>query len=277
MAEKFPKYSVLMSVYERDDPGHFCVALESMLNQTYPPSEIVMIVDGPIPGILQNRIDLVKSSAPNVSFRIIVFDSNQGLSIALRHGVLECSHDYIVRMDSDDYSLQDRVEKQIKYLNIHPEISMLGGWYQQFDSKMEKSLMMRKVPEKSNEIIKYAENQTPINHVTIIFRKKDYLKTSGYPKSRNLFEDWWLSNRFIINKLNIHNLQEVLVEVRGGDDFMNRRSGILYGVQEIKNMFQMWTEGHFSLYSFLKNTAIRFPVRVMPQSVRKVIYSYIRK
>ena len=75
----------------------------------------------------------------------------------------------------------------------------------------------------------------------------------------------------------IYNLQEVLINVRGGDNFMNRRSGLQYVKSEIINLIKMYNEGHFSIQDLIKNIIIRSPVRIMPSSIRKFLYKILRK
>ena len=79
------KYSVLMTVYAKDDPEFFSLALSSMAEQTYPPDEIVLVKDGPIPDALQQVIDkAVEAGTPIVSVQL---EKNKGLGLALNEGI----------------------------------------------------------------------------------------------------------------------------------------------------------------------------------------------
>ncbi len=100
------KYSVLMTVYKDDNPEYFSVALDSMVKQTYPADEIVLVKDGPIREELQKVIDeQIKKGAPIVQVQL---PNNVGLGEALNEGIRVVKNELIVRMDSDDYSLPTR-------------------------------------------------------------------------------------------------------------------------------------------------------------------------
>ncbi|MBQ8698598.1 MAG: glycosyltransferase, partial [Schwartzia sp.] len=71
------KYSVLMAVYRKDNPEYFAIALDSMIHQTVPPDEIVIVKDGPITEELQAVIDERKGGL--VDIREVALEQNQGL------------------------------------------------------------------------------------------------------------------------------------------------------------------------------------------------------
>ena len=118
------KYSVLMTVYAKDDPEFFSLALSSMAEQTYLPDEIVLVKDGPIPDALQQVIDkAVEAGTPIVSVQL---EKNKGLGLALNEGIKVVKNDLIARMDSDDYSLPERCEKQVKEFEKNPKLAIVG-------------------------------------------------------------------------------------------------------------------------------------------------------
>ena len=109
---KLPKYSVLMSVYEKELPENLNQSLESMLKQTYPPSDFVLVCDGK----LTNALDVIVKSFQNEYkdiFRIVRIDENVGAGKAVNKGIKACRYEYIVRMDSDDVSLRGRCLKEM--------------------------------------------------------------------------------------------------------------------------------------------------------------------
>ena len=118
------KFSCLLSLYKKENPAYFKVAMDSILNQTLLPTEIVLVEDGKLTEELDNIINDYVNQYPEL-FKIVAFDENRGLGLALRDGVLACSYDYIARMDTDDISDKHRFEKQIAYLEKYPEIDLL--------------------------------------------------------------------------------------------------------------------------------------------------------
>ena len=105
-------YSVLMSVYHKEKPEYFRAAIESILNQTVKTNDFVIVCDGPLNEGLDNVITEVVTANPGL-FNIYRMTENKGLAIALNNGILQCKNQIIARMDSDDISRNDRMEKQL--------------------------------------------------------------------------------------------------------------------------------------------------------------------
>jgi glycosyltransferase involved in cell wall biosynthesis len=113
----YQPFSVLMSVYNNEEPSYFEKALESCLNQTLLPDEIVLIKDGPLKKGLEDVIGKMCSRFPN-KLKVIPLKDNVGLGEALRLGLKACSHGIIARVDSDDINMPDRFRIQlISYLS----------------------------------------------------------------------------------------------------------------------------------------------------------------
>lgn len=272
------QFSVLMSVYKNDNPSHFADAIKSILDQTKLPDQIVIVRDGPVGKSLQKMIDNLKSRIiDKIDIRVISLDENLGLSKALNEGLKACKYNYVARMDSDDISLPNRFEKQFDFLSNNKNISLLGGWYEQYDITMTNRVADRKVPEFNYRIKKYAMTRTPFNHVTGVFRKDHVLEVGGYPSIYGRLEDWWLALRLINNGYQLHNLQEYLVKVRGGEDFLFRRGGVEYIRWEMKNLIMMYNEGLIDVSSLIINFVVRGITRLVPVSIRKIVYKLIRE
>src|SRR5699024_4475222 len=107
------KYSVLMSLYDGENPEYLKPSINSMFQQTVEPNEIVLVLDGPINYNLQRIVDDYKSRYPEV-MKIIPLSQNVGLGKALNIGLKNCSNELIARMDTDDISLPMRCEKQLQ-------------------------------------------------------------------------------------------------------------------------------------------------------------------
>ena len=111
--DEFPAFSVLMSVYKKEEPAFLDQALESIEDQTVKPNQIVAVVDGPI----GSELDAVLKEHQNQNtdiYTIVRSPKNQGLGLALRMGTEYCRCDWIARMDSDDVSVPNRFELQLK-------------------------------------------------------------------------------------------------------------------------------------------------------------------
>ena len=110
--DKGLQFSVAMSIYKNDDPGYLRTAIRSTYEQTLPPTEVVMVGDGPLPEALLAVVRELESSYP--SLRFLPQEVNRGLGEALRIACENCQYDYIARMDSDDICMPDRFEKQMR-------------------------------------------------------------------------------------------------------------------------------------------------------------------
>ena len=100
--------SVLMSVYKNDIPKNVVIAVESVINQTLKPKQIVMIVDGPVSDELkQTLLDLEKKYS---IYENIWLENNLGTGGALEAGWEKCKYEYIAKMDSDAISVPERCE-----------------------------------------------------------------------------------------------------------------------------------------------------------------------
>ena len=126
-----------MSVYKNDNAEYLKEALKSTYEtQTLKPNEIVIVLDGPITEALNEIIDSFVNDHKSI-VKVVRLEKNSGLGNALRIGSDYCSHEYIMRMDSDDICLPRRFEKQIAYLKEHPEIDCLGGYIAEFNQSLD--------------------------------------------------------------------------------------------------------------------------------------------
>ena len=217
------KYSVLMSVYKNDSPDYLKLALESIFEkQTRKPDEIVVVFDGPIPDELNLVLDDFRKGKEDVVF-YYPQEINRGLGEALRIGSEKCTGDYILRMDSDDISDPERFEKQIAYVETHPEIDALGTDIAEFQvSEQEENKRVRVCPADHDDIVKMGKKRNPMNHVTACIKKTALQKCGGY-KTLLLLEDYYLWLNMIASGCRLANINESLVYVRVGNGFDSKR------------------------------------------------------
>ncbi len=195
--------SVVMSVYNEEK--YISAAIKSILNQTYPYFEFIIINDGStdkseslIKSFKDERIVYKKIEKVNFSKAL-----NEGLNIA--------KYNYIARMDADDVSLSDRLEKQVKYLIENPDVQVLSSGYALF--KNAKVSHIHKLPENDREIKEQLNYSASVCHAGSIFLKDHILKFGGYNENLDMLEDMdlWLRIR---KETKFHNLNEVLYLIR---------------------------------------------------------------
>lgn len=262
------KFSVLMSIYKKEKPEYFKLALASLANQKIKPSEIVIVKDGSLTSELEAVIESFKAIYDAV--KIVEIKENVGLGRALAIGVKACSYEWIARMDSDDISLNDRFYYQIEYLKSHKDCMLLGSWIEEFasDGTYKK---LTKLPIHHEEILAFSKRRNPFRHMTIIFKKEAVLSVGNY-RHFLWFEDYDLWVRLLQAGYKVANLPTVLVKVRADENFFERRGGLSYYRQELKFQRFLLKSKHISSVEFLFNIVVRGIVRFIPNKLRALFY-----
>ena len=260
------KYSVLMSVYKKDDPDFLKLALESIYdNQTRKPDEVIIVFDGELTEELHKVLDeFVIGKDDMVTFYPL--DKNYGLGEALRRGTALCTGDYIFRMDSDDISLPTRFEKQIDYLEKNPEVDVLGTALAEFEFSTDEQMRHRVCPEKHNDIVKMSKRRNPMNHMTVCIKKSALIKSGGY-KTMLLMEDYYLWLRMIDRGCRLENLGEILVNVRIGNGFDGKRSSNVRISSSKQLQKFMLKHKQINIFTALLNLVCIIGFTYCPQSV----------
>lgn len=262
-------FTVLLSVYKKERVSFLCQSLNSICSQTLLPNEIVLVKDGPLTDELESVIDEYQKLYSN--FKVVSVSINRGLGKALNEGLKHCSYDLIARMDTDDVAKPDRFEKQLKIFNEYPEIDICSSWIEEFEGVEENVLSVRKLPEYHYVITEYAKKRNPINHPAVMFRRSAVLKAGGY-KHFPLFEDYYLWIRMLMNGAKFYNIQESLLYFRFSPEMFKRRGGWKYAMDELHFQWMLKQEHFISTFEFLRNVAIRFSTRIVPNSWRTFIY-----
>ena len=272
------KFSVCTSVYKNDKPDYVRTALDSItIDQTVKPDEVVLVVDGPVPGELATVIrEYEKEKA--FLFSIIWLPENKGLGNALRVGVEKAKNDIIARMDSDDIAAPDRFEKQLKYLDEHPNVDIVGGQITEFIGTPDNIVAKREVPLDNNTIYEYMKNRCALNHPTVMFRKESVINVGNY---QDWFwnEDYYLWIRMMESGCEFANLPDVLVNMRSGLDQYSRRGGRKYFDSEIGIKKWMLDRGMISKKEYVVNYIERYIIQlILPKSIRGWVFrTFARK
>lgn len=273
------KLSVIMSIYKSDVPELLRMALDSLLQQTLLPSEIVIVGDGPVPAALELEVESLKLRVESEMLPIEVTylpqEQNRGLGEAMRIAVENAKHDYVARMDSDDICLPDRFEKQMKCFEEDPELSLVGGMITEFDGEPENIIAKRVLPLDDVGIKKMMRGRCAVNHVTVIFKKADLLRSGNY-QPYWLQEDQYLWARMMEHGCKFRNIPDVVVNVRSGKDQIARRSGWRFYKSVVRVFWYMYRHGLISFGYFLYICTIRGVVQVlMPNRLRTWFYLHL--
>lgn len=270
MNKNVNNFSVSISVYINDNPKHFYEALKSIVNQTLMPSELILVVDGPI-GTETNKV--INRFEKECSFlKVIKLKKNLGHGNARRVGLSNCTNNIVALMDSDDISVSNRFELQFNFMLKNPEVSLVGGQIEEFEGSINNIISKREVPETDIQIKEYLKYRCPINQMTVMFRKDKVLEAGGY---LDWFcnEDYYLWIRMILNNNKFYNLRETLVKFRVDINMYKRRGGLKYFKSEFEIQKLMKKKGLITLYRFSLNIIIRFIIQIlMPAEIRKIIF-----
>lgn len=263
----YPPFSVLMTVYRRDDPTFVKQAIETTLNQTVKPSEFVIIKDGPLTPELEEAL---APYADDPLFKIDGFEVNKGLGLALNYGVTQCKYDLIARMDADDICPPYRFERELDCM-AEKGVDMVGSMTHEFIDTIDNVQCIRYLPETNEEIVAFAKTRCPFAHSSVIFKKEALLDAGNY-QDCYLCEDFDMWIRFLEKGHTAYNIQEPMVYMRVGKDFYRRRGGIKYCKSIVGFKKRMYKKGFMSRGQYLKTKYATIFVALMPGFLREFVY-----
>lgn len=252
-------FSVSMCVYGKDNAEHFKTAVDSILNQTAKPSEVVLVVDGPVPPELD---EVILEYEKSEIFNVTRLPENMGHGEARRCGLAKCTNELVAIMDADDISHPDRFEKQLKMFEEDPELAIVGGNMTEFIDTPDNLVAKRIVPSLDADIKEYMKKRCPFTQVTVMFKKSCVEKAGGY---LDWFcdEDYYLWIRMYLEGMKFANCEDILVNVRVGRDMYSRRGGWKYFKSEAKLQKYMRKNKIISFGTYFMNVAKRFIVQVL--------------
>lgn len=263
-------FTVCMSVYKNDKASDFIQAFHSICNQTMPPSEIILVEDGPIAEDLEKKIINLERTISYL--KVIRLEYNVGHAGARQTALEAATNEFIAIMDSDDLSIQNRFELQLKAFDEHPEVSVIGGLIKEFIESPENIVGERIVPQNDVEIKVYLKTRCPMNLVTVMYRKSDVQKVGGFI-DWYCEEDYFLWVRLAQNGFRFYNIQENLVNVRVGKEMYSRRGGWKYFKSEARLQWYMFQNGLIGFPRYVFNTAGRFVIQIMmPNKFRGFLF-----
>ena len=267
-------FSVLLSLYYKENPLFLDQSLASVFNQTLRSDEVVLVEDGPLTPQLYEVVEKYQKTFPEL--KVVALEKNSGLGKALNEGLKHCSYDIVARMDTDDICKPDRFERQMAFISSHPEYDLVGSWIDEFVGDISHVTATRRVPETSAEIYEYCKGRCPVNHPSVMYRKKAVLEADGY-LTKYFPEDYFLWIRMLMNGAKFYNIQAPLLYFRYSSETIRKRGGWKYAWGEVHIQKMIYDIGFISLPLFIRNSIIRFGVRVMPLSFRSWVYrNYLR-
>lgn len=262
-------FSVAMCVYAGDKREWFKRAVDSVISQTLRPSEVVVVVDGPVSVEIDDILIELENDA---LFKVVRLLKNEGHGKARKISLENCSNEFVAIMDSDDISLPDRFENQISIFRTNAQVDIVGGNITEFVGEENNIIAERVVPQDDEAIKKYMKKRCPMNQMTVMFKKSVYEHVGGYIDWYQ-DEDYYLWLRMMLDGATFANTGTILVNVRVGADMYKRRGGLKYFNSEKKLQKYMLKNNIIGMGTYFLNVMKRFIVQVLlPNNIRGWVF-----
>lgn len=265
-------YSVLMTVYKGDNPSYVETSIKSILNQKHRSDDFVIVEDGPLPEELETLICSYESIHPEI--HVVRLPFNVGLGKALNEGLPACKNELIARMDSDDISMPERCEKQVKAFEDDPELDIVGCPVKEFVGTPDNIVGQRDVPMDNESIHKYVRRRDPFNHPTVMYRKSKVMEFGPYGDYRkNQDTDLWI--KLLSNGCKARNLDEYLLLFRFDEGTYKKRKSWTNTKTLINIRWNAYKKNICSLWDFIVVAGAQLAIYIMPSSLQRFIYQHI--
>ncbi len=269
--KEYQKYSVLMSVYEKEKSDYLRSSIDSVFNQTVVTDDFVIVCDGPLTEELDNVLAEYEKAYEAV--HIVRLHENKGLGVALNVGLKHCRNELVARMDSDDICMEDRFEKQLQIFELM-EVDIVGGAITEFEGTIENPIANRVLPHRHDEIVAFSKKRNPFNHPSVMFRKSSVEAAGGY-QDFPYFEDYYLWVRMLANGAKGYNISEPILYMRAGDDLYKRRGGRAYVKHMLDYRKTIHEMGYTNKIEYLESTVPHAVVGMMPNKMREIFYKKV--
>jgi glycosyltransferase involved in cell wall biosynthesis len=200
--------------------------LESIKNQIgHFGMEIVWINDGSdelYTTLLSMELKKLKETTRFIKIKYTKNDKNKGISFSLHKGIKLCSHEIIIKMDSDDIMLPNRIQTQLAFMKEYPDCVMCGSNIQMFKNTNTPEHFLQKtnhLPKITWDDYKLSKSHWIMNHPTLCYKKSAILSVGSYNKKRgSMSEDLELELKVLKKYGILYNIEECLVHYRIHED-----------------------------------------------------------
>lgn len=202
-----PSLSVVMPTYNAAE--YIERSLESILRQSFEDYELIIIDDGSTDG----TIELIEKQEDD-RIHLIQREDENGITSALNRGIDETRGQYVARHDADDWSSPDRFDKQITYLESHPDVALLGTGAYLVDEDGQQ-ISRRRVLE--NPRVENLIEHNEFVHGSVMMRQDALADLGGYDERFVTAEDYDLWLR-LADAYSVANIDEPLYHFRQHDE-----------------------------------------------------------
>lgn len=231
-----PIVSIVVPVYQ-PHPIYFRQAIDSILGQSFTDFELIVVEDPSLSsgealleGITDARLNYIRN------------DERTSLPRQHNRGLAEARGQFISRFDADDICEPHRIERELAFLQSHPDINVVGSFLTVIDEN-GRMVGHRRYPTEHAEIVSAMRRFNPIANSTVMFRRAVYEKFGGWRDSPLPAQDYEWYSRLGAGGARFANLPEPLVRYRlhGGSIKSSKLRGTIQTTLEVKNLY--WRQG----------------------------------
>lgn len=241
-----PIISVLMSVYNEDEVD-LRTSIDSILNQTYSDFEFIIVNDNPDNNSIKELINFYTKKDHRI--KAIFNEENIGLAESLNRAANIAKGSYILRMDADDISVPDRIEKQLEIIRKNNYDLVCSNYY--FINESGK-VLERDVKIFNNEdLIKTLPKENVVHHPTVIMKANVFSEMKGY-RNFPCAQDYDLWLRMLSNKCTFHMMPEKLLYYRIRSNSITGKNKLkqIHTIKYIKEIFLKYRETGIDEYDY---------------------------
>lgn len=270
--------AVVLPVYKKDKVDYLAKAIDSIVKQSYKDFSIYIGVDGPVGDEINNYLNLIDNQN---MISVIRFEVNRGLACVLNDLLDMCfkeEYEYIARMDADDISENTRFEKQVKYLDSHPQIDVVGGAIMEIDEKGNSRNKTIIYPETPKDCRAFFAKRNPHAHPAVMFRKSFFDKLNGkkYRPEYRQNQDTMLWYDGMMAGTKHANIPDVVLRFRMTDTmFKKRRNGWTFAKKQFTDRLMINKGLGYGFGADVYGFAM-FCMLVSPAWIKKIAYRTFR-
>lgn len=268
--------AIVMPLYGKDNPIYFFECLSSVFSMSGDIFHVFLFCDG---NITKDLLDIIEDESYRDNFTVYFREKNKGIAVTLNelieHVLKFSSFKYIVRMDSDDICLHDRLIKQIGFMEQNFDVDISGAACIEFGSAFAKK-GVKTLPSDHRVLSQNIFKQCPFIHPTVIFRRRIFEAGHRYPTNTLYTEDlaFWFS--LLHSGFKFANISDPVIKYRTSYNMIKRRKGIKKAWHELRlRLRYIFLLKRFSPKDIAWSFA-HFFIRILPSYLYGLIYKRIR-
>ena len=266
----------MMSIYKKELPDRLELSIDSMINQTAKAKQIVLVKDGLLTEELETVISFYEKTYPEV-VTVVGYEENRGLAYALNYGLKYCSSELVARMDSDDYSLPERCERQLAAFAADKDLVLVGTMTKNFMSSISDVSETTKFrPTTYESIKKYIRREDPFAHPSVMYKKTVVLSCGGYDPMLRRRQDYDLFSKMINRGYKAINLPDVLLLFRADKNYVDRNRNKESCASRIVVQRNIYSRGECSFFDLMYVWVGMKLAYILPSSLYSILYNIVK-